>query len=265
MGENSNIEWCDHTFNPWWGCQKVPRDPACHNCYAEAFAKRTGHRVWGGGKPRRILSDANWAKPLAWNEKAKMDGVRRRVFCASMADVFEDRRDLDEHRDRLWQIIRSTPHLDWLLLTKRPENFGMLKINDDARHNVWLGVTAATQEHYDLRWPLLAKEEAAVRFISAEPIRGDLELLADIPRVPLPDWIIVGGESGAGARPTNVEFVMNLVAKCNTHGIPCFVKQLGSKAQLPSPYVPLRVRDAKGGDMSEWPPFLRVREFPEVP
>lgn len=118
MAENSKIEWTDHTFNPWIGCTKV--SPACDNCYAETFAKRTGGPKWGKDEPRRLTSHANWQKPLAWDRKAARLGVRYRVFCASLADVF-DVEVPDDWRDRLLALIAATPHLDWLLLTKRPK------------------------------------------------------------------------------------------------------------------------------------------------
>ncbi|HEY2512934.1 MAG TPA: DUF5131 family protein, partial [Polyangiaceae bacterium] len=118
MVANSKIQWTDHTFNPWWGCQRV--SPGCEHCYAEAFAKRTGHGVWGPTAQRRFFGEAHWKEPLKWNEAAKRSGQRARVFCASMADVFEDRWELEPHRARLAGLIRVTPHLDWLLLTKRP-------------------------------------------------------------------------------------------------------------------------------------------------
>lgn len=118
MAENSKIEWCDHTFNPWIGCTKI--SAACDNCYAEAFAKRTGGPKWGKDEPRRLTSHANWQKPLAWDRKAARLGVRYRVFCASLADVF-DVEVPDDWRDRLLALIAATPHLDWLLLTKRPK------------------------------------------------------------------------------------------------------------------------------------------------
>jgi protein gp37 len=119
MAKDSTIEWTHHTFNPWWGCTKV--SPGCKHCYAEAWAKRVGQDVWGARAPRRELSEAYWRQPLAWNAKALRTGKRTRVFCASMADVFEDRRDLDARRERLWRLINDTPRLDWLLLTKRPQ------------------------------------------------------------------------------------------------------------------------------------------------
>jgi protein gp37 len=117
MGKDSRIEWTHHTFNPWWGCVRV--SAACDHCYADAWAKRLGEDLWGPHSERRFFSDAHWKEPLKWNREAEADGVRRRVFCASMADVFENRKDLMPHRLRLLELIKSTPHLDWLLLTKR--------------------------------------------------------------------------------------------------------------------------------------------------
>src|SRR4030095_14278146 len=107
MAKNSQIEWTHHTFNPWWGCQKV--SPACDNCYAELWAKRMGRQLWGKDAPRRFFSEAHWREPLKWNHNAQVAGIRERVFCASMADVFERRSDLTEQRLRLWELIRSTP------------------------------------------------------------------------------------------------------------------------------------------------------------
>ena len=121
MGVETKIAWTDHTFNPWWGCVKV--SPGCANCYAETFAKRTGHAVWGAETDRRFFGDKHWAEPVKWNLAAAKAGVRRRVFCGSMCDVFEGPRPLlDDWRDQLWTLIRYTPNLDWLLLTKRPES-----------------------------------------------------------------------------------------------------------------------------------------------
>ena len=118
MGKNSSIEWTDHTFNPWWGCARV--SPGCNNCYAEAWARRVGENIWGAKQDRRVFGEKHWGEPLKWNAEAQEQELRRRVFCASMADVFELRSDLDPWRDRLWALIDQTPWLDWLLLTKRP-------------------------------------------------------------------------------------------------------------------------------------------------
>jgi protein gp37 len=124
MGENSKIEWTTHTFNPWWGCTKVSE--ACKHCYAEAWAKRLGQRVWGPKSKRRFFTDQHWKQPLTWNRKAEGAKERPRVFCASMADVFENQTELESHRRRLWDLIEATPNLDWLLLTKRPMNVKQL-------------------------------------------------------------------------------------------------------------------------------------------
>ena len=117
MGKDSTIEWTHHTFNPWWGCAKV--SPGCANCYAEAWAKRVGQKIWGAGEDRRFFSEKHWAEPLKWNAEAKSAKRRKRVFCASMADVFEFRADLNPAREKLWQLIAQTEWLDWLLLTPR--------------------------------------------------------------------------------------------------------------------------------------------------
>src|SRR5205807_955498 len=119
MAKNSTIEWTHHTFNPWWGCKKV--SPACDNCYAELWAKRMGQNLWGAKAPRRFFGEAHWREPLRWNEEARVAGNRERVFCASMADIFERRAVLNDERMRLWRLIEQTPNLDWLLLTKRPQ------------------------------------------------------------------------------------------------------------------------------------------------
>ena len=119
MGENSKIEWCDHTWNPWIGCTKV--SPGCDHCYAESYATRYGKTVWGPGQPRQLTSDANWKKPLKWNHEAMLTGTRPRVFCASLAEVFDNEVN-PAWRERLWAFIQATPNLDWLLLTKRIGN-----------------------------------------------------------------------------------------------------------------------------------------------
>lgn len=118
MGFNSSIEWTTHTFNPWWGCTKV--SDGCKFCYAETLSKRYGHSVWGPGKARRLMSDNHWQEPVKWNKQAQEQGTRYRVFCASMADVFDEQAP-EGQLDRLWELIRVTPYLDWQLLTKRPQ------------------------------------------------------------------------------------------------------------------------------------------------
>src|SRR5207245_7041240 len=154
MGKNSSIEWTDHTFNPWWGCTKV--SPACTNCYAEVWARRVGADVWGASSERRFFSEKHWQEPLKWNADATAMNRRKRVFCASMADVFESRHDLDDERAKLWNLIDATPSLDWLLLTKRPENIQLMAPWKDIwPRNVWLGTTVENHMYAETRLPHL--------------------------------------------------------------------------------------------------------------
>lgn len=191
MGTHTEIAWTDHTFNPWWGCARV--SAGCQHCYAESFAKRTGHDVWGAGGDRRMLSDNNWNQPLRWNQAAEKAGVRQRVFCASMADVFEDHPAVVDSRLRLFDLIAETPWLDWQLLTKRPENVLQLIPTDwytapSASRagtiwpttmwpdNVWIGTTVENQAAADVRIPILLQLPAPVRFLSCEPLLGPIDL-----------------------------------------------------------------------------------------
>lgn len=226
MAKNSKIEWTHHTFNPWWGCAKV--SPACKNCYAEAWAKRTGSDVWGARAPRRFFTDRHWAEPLAWNRDAERNGERRRVFCASMADVFERRADLKEARSRLWRLIGQTPNLDWLLLTKRPHNISTMAPwgHNQWPDNIWLGTTVENQHWAEERIPELGKHPARVRFLSCEPLLGELDLTPYFAKG-LIDWVIAGGESGARSRPMSPRWVRKLRDDCVRHQVAFHFKQWG--------------------------------------
>ena len=215
MGEATTISWCEHTYNPWWGCTRV--SPGCRNCYAETFSRRVGHSdagskaaLWGDRAERRFFGDKHWAEPLKWDRIAGERGWPALVFCASMADVFEDRDDLVEHRERLFELIADTPNLIWLLLTKRPENvlrlscrswlgadgLGYVQVDSQhrvpvgylARHeletaaagrwptNVWIGTTVEDQQRADERLPELVKIPGPVRFLSCEPLLEPVDL-----------------------------------------------------------------------------------------
>jgi protein gp37 len=266
MGAESAIAWTDHTFNPWWGCHKV--DPGCTNCYADTWSKRTGHEMWGKKAPRRFFGDKHWHDPIRWNERARREGKPARVFCASMADVFEDyavpatHAQLDEARARLYDLIDATPWLDWLLLTKRIENVIPLAPPrwraNGAPPNVWIGTSTCDQAGADKRLPVLAEVarvlRPAVTFTSYEPA---LELV-DFGRAGefVPDWIIVGGESGSRARPFDPAWAWSTIGLCRAAGAECFVKQMGSRP------VGLDLAHRAGADPSEWPAPLRVQEFP---
>lgn len=220
MVENSKIEWCHHTFNPWVGCTKV--SAACDHCYAESWAKRSGHpELWAGD--RRLTTEANWNKPYRWDRAAEKVGERHRVFCASLADVFDNQVD-EAWRGRLWETITDTQNLDWLLLTKRPQNIKkMLPMGFD---NVWLGITAENQEEYDRRWPHITETSAAVLFVSYEPALGPLNPQS---QYPMPDWIIAGGESGPGYRAPDPQWFRDLLDECTMAGIPFLFKQWGGR------------------------------------
>jgi protein gp37 len=175
VAKDSVIEWTHHTFNPWWGCVKL--SPACAHCYAETWARRFGDELWGGDAPRRFFSEHHWREPLRWNSEAKKQGIRARVFCASMADVFEPRTDLDPWREKLWALIEKTPHLDWLLLTKRPGHIkNVYPWAHDPRENVWLGTTAENQRWATRRIERLIAVDAHVRFLSCEPLLSAVDL-----------------------------------------------------------------------------------------
>jgi len=230
MAENSRIEWTDHTFNPWWGCTKV--SPACDNCYAEAWAKRTGHTVWGAKTDRRFLSEFYWKQPVRWNREAKKHRRRERVFCASMADVFEWRADLTPWRTRLWALIEATPHLDWLLLTKRPHLAQRLAPwGDSWPDNVWLGTTVESQRFAEKRMHHLIDVPAKVRFVSCEPLRSSIDLEPYLSNQVL-DWVIAGGESGPRARASDPNWYRELRDQCILHSVAFHFKQWGEWAPL---------------------------------
>ena len=262
MSENTNIEWCDSTFNPFIGCTKV--SPGCDNCYAEKLMDHRMHKVvWGAGQERVRTSAANWRKPLAWNAAADAfmaaHGRRQRVFCASLADVFDNEVDPQWRRD-LFDLIELTPNLDWLLLTKRIGNVARM-VADARSHdwlagqrNVMLGATIVNQAEADRDIPKLLAVPAARRFLSMEPLLGPVNLTAipmsggghhefdpiitanvlrrakAYPPLPSLDWVIVGGESGPGARPMSPDWARNLRDQCAAAGVPFLCKQWGEWA-----------------------------------
>jgi len=296
MGATTEIAWTHATFNPWWGCQRV--SPGCEHCYAETFSKRVGFKVWGPESDHRFFGEPHWEEPRKWNRDAELSGERRRVFCASMADVFEDRRDLDPWREKLFALIEETPWLDWQLLTKRPENMVQLAPARWATgwpRNVWAGCTVEDQKRAEQRVPLLLRVPAAIRFLSCEPLLehvsvsdvvtpdGLLKPLVGLiwqatprhfatkgvtvlrPKGPTIHWVIVGGESGAGARPFDLGWARSIVAQCAAAEVACFVKQLGADAIDGTAGCSVILRDRKGADWAEWPAELRVRQFPNTP
>ena len=267
MAENTKIEWTDHTFNPWIGCTKV--SPGCDHCYAENLMDtRMGVASWRPGAERVRTKEANWKMPLRWNAQADafMDqhGRRQRVFCASLADVFDNAVD-PQWRADLFKLIAETPNLDWLLLTKRIGNVrGMLAelahgsdpdltlLDMMPLPNVWIGTTIVNQAEADRDIPKLLDVPARVRFLSMEPLLGPVDLThievfggdaeifplkgttdcvddegAPTDDVPALDWVIVGGESGPGARPMSPDWARSLRDQCAAAGVPFLFKQWG--------------------------------------
>jgi len=240
VGENSKIEWTDHTFNPWIGCQKV--SPGCDHCYAEAMMDHRYHKVeWGPHGERKRTSAANWRKPLQWAKAARATGTRPRVFCASLADWLDNQVPMEWRRD-LCDVIEATPELDWLLLTKRPENYD--KLSPWPRKppvNVWLGFTAEDLPNFVRRYKAWIGLKPTVMFVSYEPAIGPLDPLNN--PIPPIDWIICGGESGTGARPMDPQWARDVRDYCAEWSIPFFMKQMTGKAPIP--------------------PDLMVRQFPD--
>ena len=232
MGKRTSISWAHHTFSPWWGCLEV--SPACTFCYARTFAKRVGHAVWGKNAPRRFFGEKHWQEPLRWDRAAAAVGERRRVFCASMCDIGEVRHDdvgaaMDLARTRLWETIRATPHLDWMLLTKRPALYGHAvrrRVPDDIRAmpSVWPGVTVEGPAQEWRASELSLIDCAGPRWISHEPALGRLDLDGLFAGAWLA-MLIIGGESSHGFRQMDIEAARATIRDCRRLGVACWVKQ----------------------------------------
>lgn len=274
--QNADGSWTQgYTFNPWHGCVKV--SPGCANCYALAIDRRFGRAVWGPAKttPRMGMSENYWAQPRRWNEAALRDGTRPRVFCASMADVFEEHPGVVEWRKRLWETIGACDAMDWLLLTKRPENIMRLWSFGLEWPNVWFGTSVENQEQADKRIPELLKVPAKVRFLSCEPLLGPVDLTTDgylsagwtgavLPGI---SWVICGGESGPGARPMHPDWARSLRDQCVAAGVAFHFKQWGQfvpangdarkrtipkySGDLPADFVPPAFIETEYGGMDD--------------
>lgn len=261
MGKDSEIEWCHHTFNPWWGCEKV--SAGCLHCYAETLSHRWGFDIWGPAKhtARRTFGDKHWQEPIKWNREVEIQNYgsliapqRHRVFSGSMCDVFENHPMLPAEREKLFGLISATPYLDWLLLTKRPENILQMipeEWKDSPLHNVWFGTSVEDQGQADKRIPELLKVPATVRFLSCEPLIEEVNLHehfgpslyyyededggyskdwkyeSDI------DWVIIGGESGHGKRPFNTNWARSIHGQCEMAGVAFFMKQVDKIQSIP--------------------------------
>jgi protein gp37 len=252
------IAWTDHTMSPWGGCEVVSE--ACRLCYARTLARRFPdlHGEWGPDGERVGRSDDYWHKKLVVrNRSAAKAGRMERVFIEDMGDLFEDRRDLDAWRARLWPILEASTNLDFQLLTKRPQNITALvppTWMESWPHNVWMGVTVENAARAAERIPILQTIPAPIRYLSVEP------LLAPIPNIDLDGivWVIVGGESSAGAHPLDPDWARGILRQCRDRGVAFFMKQFGT------PWARLNSAKPRGAaeDPAEWPEDLRVREMP---
>lgn len=254
--KNTKISWCDHTFNPWIGCTKV--SPACDNCYAEQIASRFKMVQWGNHK-RVLTSEKYWDQPLRWNKQSKckhdawlrfkeqysglsdeqliskgfIKPVKPKVFCGSMCDWLDNQVPIDWLSD-LMDLVARTSYLNWLMLTKRPDQYfkrvsesctyGRILTSYTPPSNVWLGITICNQKEADRDIPKLINIPAKKHFLSIEPMLGAIDISAYIKNI---DWVIVGGESGRGARPMHPEGVRSIRDQCQAAGVPFFFKQWG--------------------------------------
>lgn len=278
MGENTGIQWTEHTWNPWRGCTKV--SPGCKNCYMFSDQRRFGK------DPNIVVKTRTWSDPLKWQQAAAAAGRTEMCFTCSWSDWFIEA--ADEWRPEAWKLVRDTPNIIYQILTKRSDRIADHLPRDwgQGYPNVWLGVSVENQQCCH-RIDDLEKIPARVHFLSVEPLLSHLTL--GIFALGWLQWVIVGGESGAGARPCNVEWIRWIVGECQTAHVPVFVKQLGAvphadprtaaefmqhwdarglrRHVTPVPdskhgVGTLILQDKKGGDADEWPPFLNVRQFP---
>lgn len=284
MSSTTNIEWCDATFNPWIGCTKV--SPGCAHCYAETldrnrYSKTLGGGTreapishWGPGAPRHRTG--TWGEPLRWNLAAQAAGKRPRVFCASLADWLDAEVPLDWLCELLL-LIRACSHLDWLLLTKRPQLWASRMEAVRAAGGisgqiaaewlcgrpmgwVWVGTTIEDRPRMTERLSPLLAIPAAVRFLSCEPLLEHIRLDAALLNLSGDDttpgempgihWVICGGESGPGARPMHPEWARSLREQCYAASVPFFFKQWGD--WLPMYQEMARTTPAIARDRHHW-------------
>jgi protein gp37 len=334
MANKTSIEWTDYNWNFLRGCSRVSE--GCRNCYAEGIAARfSGPGMAYEGLAKMVNHDARWTGEISFHEDILIQALRwkqpRRVFVNSMSDLFHDKVS-DEILNKAFAVMALTPQHTYQILTKRPErmreylsgsnlvggtegrrwrvdqaicefdNFHSVNgwAPDWPLRNVWLGVSVEDQKTADERIPWLLQTPAAVRWISAEPLLGPIDIIQSFPALGCSNyfdkdeetgeiladgagladinWIVVGGESGHGARPLHTSWLHSLIRQFRGADIPIFVKQLGSNYQDPENGIAgcqtvvaeeygslhLRLKSRKGGDINEWPEHLRIREFPSI-
>jgi protein gp37 len=258
VGENTKIAWTNHSHNPWIGCQEVTEEE-CGDCYAKRWAHQHQLTVWGPllKTPRKLTK--TWDNPFKWNRQAERENRRIKVFCASLADVFEPHPDVVDARHHLWETIEQTPHLDWQLLTKRPKFIRRLVPQSWLQNwpaHVWIGTSVGMQDAADKRIHYVIDLPAPVIFLSCEPLVQHVLLASWLEKRKI-TWVICGGYSGTRNWPMDLEWARSLRDECRTYGVAFFMKQLGTV------YAKQHgLADWKGGNMEEFPEDLRIREFP---
>ncbi len=232
-----------YTHNEWWGCSS-PAGAGCDHCYAAFLDRRTGGQHFGIGTRPRLTSEKNRNLPYRWDRLAEASGVRRKVFCGSMMDVF-DRFAPEGARAALWPKMKATKHLDWFLLTKRVANIPKFLPADwgDGYPNVAIGATVENRKSGLRRLEQLRSIPVRLRFLSIEPL---LEDLGDINLAGI-GWVIIGGESGSQCRPMNPAWVERIIAQCREQGVPVFFKQWGGKLPDDGGCI------INGTEIKEWP------------
>jgi protein gp37 len=268
MGKETGIAWTKSTFNPWIGCTKIA--PGCDGCYAHEVNLRWKDGAnWGPGAPRARTSAKYWNEPIKWNRDAPASEFAGRkgfwpVFCASHADVFDNEVD-PIWREDLWRLIRATPNLTWLLVTKRVGNIKKMLPPDwgTGYPNVWLLSTIVNQEEAERDLPKLRAIPAALHGVSYEPALGPINWR---PHLDFLKWIIAGGESWQAhhaPRPYDTAWPRDTIKEGEAARCAVFHKQLGAKPLAGGQAIQL-ADDRAGADPDEWPEDLRVRQFPEV-
>ena len=252
----SGIAWTDFTINGWEGCTKI--SPGCENCFAkdrDDWIHKGAH--WGPGAPRKRMAVDYWKNPAKWERAAANAKRMMSVFAFSLADIC-DPEGLELERKRFWEKVDLSSRLRWLILTKRPELWpaNLPPKWFDGWNGVWLGFTAENQEMWDKRLFFHHKVPQSHNrgFASLEPLLGPIDIRTLDPIGV--DWVIIGGESGKRARPMDLDWVRRIIGDCQAQNIPVFVKQMGAV------WAAKHRLSGAAEDPKEWPPDLRIREFP---
>jgi protein gp37 len=226
VARDTKVEYVHDSFSPWHGCSR--KSAGCRFCFAADLERRWGNDdLWRRHGPRRIVAEQQWRDVRKWNEEARREGLRRRVLNGTMCDVFEDHPAVAGARGRLFRLIEDTPWLLWFPFTKRPENVpGMVPWGDSWPENVGLTISVENQQAADERIPLLLATRARLLCLSVEPLIGGVDFSRfDLTRI---GWAVIGGESGAHARPMHPQWARDAITQFAEAGVPVWFKQHGT-------------------------------------